>query len=317
MNSKYHYFIRIFFLFIVVNLCLVCGGCKKESSSGVLGRTICMKKICDDFEDENWKYDRTNNIDSRYYSANGFWWGPDGKKGSDSSNRGDPAIVERIPTPKGGKIKSTGALKIGTNIPDDDNRPTQDDFCTIGYEDILKCKLVRSDQPVFVVRVLLPPFNTWGEYYSFGFRQSARSDNTPKSYYPSIWLYKNPELQTDAGSYILPGTYLAFRIFSLEGLKPIPYPEFYPIKQYGWWTLAIAFDENGVCSYYAYPGTDASALTEENKIFDDVQFMKKYGKKALLMQYVHSGLFSLGYRPEKSNANLRFAIDDYEVWIAK
>ena len=72
------------------------------------------------------------------------------------------------------------------------------------------------------------------------------------------------------------------------------YHEFIPIKQHGWWTLAIAFDKNGVCSYYACPGVDD--LTEENKIFDDIQFMTKYGKKALLMDHVHSGLFSLGMR---------------------
>lgn len=303
-------------ILIIILVLLTTALISKCIASDVLGRPRYV--LGDNFEDLNWKYDRAHSLDSRHYSSNGFWWGPDGEKGSDPSNRGDPAIIERVPTPKNGKSKSTGALEIGTNIPDNDNWPTQDDLCTIGYEDILKCKLMKADQPVFVVRILLPLFDTWEEYYSFGFRQSTRSNDTSKSYYPSIWLEYNPFIHTIAGDYALSGPYFVLRIFYFDG-SDLNYHEesIGPIKQSGWWTLAIAFDENGACSYYARPGTDIFALTEENKIFDDTQFMKKYGKKALLMHHVHSGLFSMGYLPEKSNTNLRFVIDDYEVWVVK
>ena len=89
-----------------------------------------------------------------------------------------------------------------------------------------------------------------------------------------------------------------------------------PIDRYGWWTLAIAFDEKGMCYYYACPDPEADALTEENKIFDDTQFMVKYGQRTLLLDYVNAGLFSLGY-PEKGSIDPIFEIDDFETWVTE
>jgi hypothetical protein len=285
-------------LIYLILLLSLCSGC--ASVSNFLGRTERVGNLCDDFENPKWKYNH-----QKHRSSNGFWRGSAGEKGSDISDRGDPAILERVTPPEDGKSGSTGALKIGTNIPDDDNNPKQEDLRTLYFEEKLKRKLTRADQPVFIMRVWLPPFDKWGEYYSFGFRLEAQSSNTSDSYYPSIWLkYNNRD-----------GPHFFFRIFYLDGSK-MRYHEEYgrPIKQSGWWTLAIAFDEKGTCYYYARPGVDA--LTEESKIFDDTQFMAKYGIRALLMDRVNAGLFSLGY-PEEGNITPRFVIDDYEVRVVK
>lgn len=278
--------------------------------SRVLGRTDRLDNISDDFEDPNWEYDRQNHI-----SSNRFWRGSPGLKGSDKSDRGDPEILERVTPPKDGKTGSTGALKIGTNLPDDDNNPTQDDLRTLSFEEKLERKLTRIDQPVFIMRIWLPSFDQLEKNHQFGFRLEAQSNDTPNSYYPSIWLRYNHILQRKDRNYVFRGSHFFFRIFYLDGSN-MKYCEEYggPIKQPGWWTIAITFDENGVCYYYARPGVDA--LSEENKIFDDIQFNIKSGKKALLMDHVNAGLISLGYQKE-GNISPRFVIDDYEVWTVK
>lgn len=269
--------------------------------SRVLERTDRLDNISDDFEDPNWEYDRQNHI-----SSNRFWRGSPGLKGSDKSDRGDPEILDRVTPPKDGKTGSTGALKIGTNIPDDDNNPTQDDLRTLSFEEKLERKLTRIDQPVFIMRIWLSSFDRLENNHQFGFRLEAKSN--VGWYYPSIWLRYN-EVSHEI--------HLVLRIFYLDGNRLTPEHvdlDYGTIKQHGWWTLAITFDEKGVCYYYARPGVDA--LSEENKIFDDIQFNIKSDKKALLMDYVNAGLISLGYQKE-GNISPRFVIDDYEVWTVK
>lgn len=269
-----------------------------NSVSNILGRTDRLNDLCDDFEDPNWEYDRQNHI-----SSNRFWRGSPGLKGSDESDRGDPQILERVIPPKNGKSGSTGALKIGTNIPDDDNNPSQDDLRTLSFEEKLERKLTRIDQPVFIMRIWLPSFDQLGNNHQFGFRLEAKSN--VGWYYPSIWLIYNEV------SYKM---HLVLRIFYLDGNKlPFYNVDCGSIKQSGWWTLAIAFDKMGICSYYIRPGV--GALTEKNKIYDDTQFTAKYGIKALLMDYVNAGLLSLGYFENNSKSPI-FEIDDYEVWVS-
>lgn len=289
-------------LIYLILLFTLCSGC--DSASGVLGRTKPL--LSDNFENQDWKYDRKTHT-----SSNGFWKGSPGEKGSDPSDRGAPTILERVSPPrKGRKRGSNGALKIGTDRPHDDNDSKQDDL-RANFEQTPK----RAEQPVFIARVWLPPFDKWGEQYSFGFRLEAQSNGIPDSYYPSIWLRYNHVIQRRNGSYaFFPGPHFFLRIFYHD--VNMRYYEEYggSIKQPGWWTLAIAFDKKGACSYYARPGVET--LTEENKISDDTQFMTKHGIKVLLMDHVNAGLFSLAY-PEHGSISPHFEIDDYEVWVDK
>lgn len=259
---------------------------------GVLGRTVRLNALCDDFEDTNWYFDY-----EKHGSNNGFWRG--------FSGRGEPELLTRITTPDGGKSGSTGALEIRTNKIDNDSSPYQEDFLTADFEQRLGRELTKADQPVFIVHVWLPPFDQWGNYYSFGFRHEwypSNSDND--KCYSTIWLryeapYSRPNLvfriqPTDAKSY-----------YEIDGG---------PISQPGWWTLAIAFDENGVDRYYICPGVNIP--TEKDIMLDTTQLRTKNGAINLFMDRVRYSFFSLGY-PINGNTSPRFIIDDYEIWVIK
>lgn len=264
------------------------------NASGVLGRTDRLNELCDDFEDTNWSYNYQNHI-----SNNRLW--------RSGSGRGEPELLKRVTTPDGGKNGSTGALEIRTGEIDrnDDSDPpgdpSQEDFLTVEFKQKVERELTRADQPVFIVHVWLPSFDQWGDYYSFGFRHECYSNNSPK-YYPSIWLRYNAPNFPGANFFFRIGTIVTGDIYGG------------PIKQPGWWTLAIAFDENGIGHYYACPGTDVP--TEKNKVFATTQFITKDGTANPTMDSIGYSFFSLGY-PISGNTSPRFIIDDYEVWVAK
>lgn len=258
--------------------------------SDVLGRTVRLNALCDDFEDKDWHYDY-----QKHSCYRGFWR---------TDDRGDPKLLARIATPDGGKSGSTGALEIRTNNSDSNHDPNQEDLLTVEFNQKLGSELTRADQPVFIVRVWLPPFDQWskGQSLNFGFRQTARPSNGSE-YYASIWLYHN----TPPVGQIEPGPRFVFRIGTDA-------PDVFdgPIKQPGWWTLAIAFDEKGVGHYYARPGVDVP--TEKDEMFSTVQFRPINGTDNPLMDHMGYSFFSLS-RSKGDKVSPRFVIDDYEVWI--
>ena len=259
------------------------------SVSSVLGRTIRLDALCDDFEDKNWCYDYQKGGDLR-----GLW-----RRGS---GRGEPELLTRVPTPDGGRSGSIGALEVRTNkIDGNDAKSNQEDFLTVEFKQKLKHSLTRTSQPVFLVRVWLPPFDEWGNYYWFGFRQEAWLDDKNK-YYPSIFLVSDKQTISKPFFRFRIGTGVASDIYGG------------PIKQSGWWTLAIAFDEKGVGYYYARPGV--SVPTENDKMFDTKQFKTNNGTANPFMDHVLYSFFSLMY-PPSGNESPRFVIDDYEVWVVK
>ncbi len=286
-------------IFVILLASIALTGCAR---SEVLGRTKRLCVLCDNFEDKGWSYDYKNRI-----SSNGLWRG---------TNKGEPESLKLITTPPGGREGSAVALEIRTidndyNNVNDDNH-NQENFITVEFNQKHKQGLTRADQPVFIVRVWLPSFDQWvdgldqrtGEFhYSFGFRQAPRWSNTPESeYYPSIWLAYD--------SRIKPQTFFVFRI----GTKVTEEVYGGTIKQPGWWTLAIAFDEKGVGHYYACSGIDNP--TEKDELFDTTQFRTIDGSVNPTMERVAYSFFSLGY-PTSNKMSPRFVIDDYEVWVIK
>ena len=340
-------FINLFFIWLVVLLLLLSPialplqskADEATSVSHVLGRTKPLYVLWDDFEDPDWSY----NPQTEEF-ANKLWRG--------GSSRGVPELLERVPTPNGGKKGSTGALEIRTNEIEiyRDGHLGQEDLLTAEYEQKLGRKLTRADQPVFIVRVWLPPFDQWGDYYSFGFRHESFLENGSKDqHYSTIWL------TYDRG--INPKPFFKYRVGTNELFYEVYDPRL--IEKDGWWTIAVAFDENGFCHYYARPG--AGDLTEEDRLFDATQLfpevydprlieqdgwltivnarkiyagigaptskgeiagititslLTKCGKDALLMNYINYSFFTLGYSPD-GNATPPFVIDDYEVWVVK
>jgi len=309
------------------------------NASGVLGRTDRLNELCDYFEDTSWSY---NPQTEEFYKK--LWRG--------GSGRGIPELLKRVTTPTGGKDGSKYALEICTNETEiyKDKNLTQEDLLTAEYEQILKRKLTRADQPVFIVRVWLPPFDQWGDQRSFGFRHESFLENGVKDqHYSTIWLVYDRSMK--------PKPFFKYRIGTNELFYEVYDPRL--IEQDGWWTIAIAFDKNGFCHYYAHPGV--GDLTEKDEMFDATQLfpevydprlieqdgwrtiaqgrkivihegigiptnkgeidnititslLTKYGKDALLMKYINYSFFTLGY-PISGNTSPRFVIDDYEVWI--
>lgn len=273
--NSFFFWLAILLLSTAVSL-LESEGNETSNISDVLGRTIRVDVLCDDFEDPE----------------QCFWRG--------GSGRGKPKFMH-VTTPDGGKIGSAGGLEIYPSYNNSDGNPNQDDLLTPEFAPKLGRKLTRENQPVFIVHVWLPPFDQWGDYYSFGFRHETFPENGNK-YYPTIWLKYDKRAKQKS--------YFVFRIGT--GVADDVYGG--PIGQPGWWTLAIAFDRNGIGHYYACPGV--TNPTEKNKVFDTTQFRTTNGTNNPFMDSVNYSFFSLGY-PAKGNASPRFIIDDFEVWVVK
>ena len=198
-----------------------------DSVSNVLGRTVCVDVLCEDFESKNWLL--SNYRDNNDEGSHAFWHaGPDG----------GPELLRQVPTPDGGKKRSLWSLEIRTNLPDqNDPNSTEEELLTPAFSKVRGDSLMRSEKPVFIVRVWLPPFKEWGEYYKFGFRQVANATN--KAYNPSIFLCYSSSCSDKCGN---GGANFIVRIGSGDARDV----RIGPITQPDWWTLAIAFDVHGV-----------------------------------------------------------------------
>ncbi len=266
-----------------------------DDAAGPLGRDLRLDVLCDDFEREDWAFDPAANSDIQRY-----WTG---------SYRGAPRRLERVVPPAGGLEGSRGALSLRTE-GDTDAHPNQDDLINRDYTSRLGRTLVRADRPVFMARIWMPPFEEWTPgAANVGFRHEARSQqmvgpgNSVGYYYPSIWLRHMPagDDATEAG----PRWYLRI------GTGVAPDEDAGPIPHAGWWTLALAFDEDGVGHYYARPGV--GPLAPEHRIWDTTRFRPAEGMNPQ-MDSVAYGFFSLGY-PADGRLTPPFILDDYEVWI--
>lgn len=276
---------------------------RMTSTSEVLGRTDRLADLCDDFEDIKWNYNYQNHM-----SSNKLW--------RSGSGFGEPELLARVPTPDGGINGSAGALEIRTNnieLFDNGSSPghrSMEKLLTAEYKKNSEHRITRANRPVFIVRVWLPPFNLWikenskEDYYNFGFRHEAFPKNGDK-YYPSLWLHYDNSLSQP---------WFRCRIFPIGTKKPLVDIAIVPIRQPYWWTLAVAFDEDGIDHYYARPGVGIP--TEKDEIFNATQFRTRYGIATPSMDYVLYSFFHLGY-PEAGNASPPFVIDDYELWIVE
>ncbi len=266
-----------------------------DGSTGPLGRDVRLDVLCDDFEAEDWAFDLAANRD-----AQNHWTG---------SYRGAPRRLERVAPPADGLEGSRGALSLRTE-GDTDAHPNQDDLINRDYTSRLGRPLARADRPVFTVRIWMPPFEQWTPgAANVGFRHEARSqqmvgpENSVGYYYPSIWLRHTPAANeaTEAGP----------RWYVRIGTGAAPDEDAGPIPHAGWWTLALAFDEEGVGHYYARPGVGPFA--PEHRIWDTTRFRPADGANPH-MDSVAYGFFSLGY-PADGRLTPPFIVDDYEVWI--
>ena len=238
----------------------------------VPGTGVLMEEVCDDFEDEAWEYianghKSSRNIDGRQrgptgYSANRHWY--------ESSKRGHPDIVRRVPTPEGGVEGSTGAMLLrsfNTGIPGRvTRRAHQDDFLM----DIHRSHGITrvSECPNMLIRLYLPPVDEWEDRSGvhFGFRAGMRkswashvepgADENPYAYYPGIWIEFLSETD-EANEH--DSAFFKIRARDRGGdFRALA------IEQTGWWTLGMSVTPDGQMHYYMSPGVDP--LTPEDHI---------------------------------------------------
>ncbi|MDE0736684.1 MAG: hypothetical protein OSB47_12730, partial [Pirellulaceae bacterium] len=137
-----------------------------QSPPVVPGTGVAVKKVGDDFEDANWKFNHrfpksSKNIDKRER-------GPGGESENDrwyeGIKRGQPDVIRRVATPAGGLAGSQGALllqSLQTGIPGKTTYQSQQDDFIANVHYLLGGAIPVSQTPSVVVRVYLPPMNQW------------------------------------------------------------------------------------------------------------------------------------------------------------
>jgi hypothetical protein len=220
--------------------------------------------IGDDFEDGAWEYipafpKSSSNIDHNRRlpagrSRNNKWF--------ESTYRGAPDVIKRVPTPPGGLEGSEGAMMIRTmrsGIPDSPDGTMQQDDLIGNVSSTIGGAAPPSWGPSVVCHVYLPPWEQWEKRSgsSFGFRLDLRGqkpgEDEIEEYWPGMFIqfnYNSPRKQPDSALLILRG---GPRGQDFNG--PI-------IKEPGWWTLGMSVSADGMIHYYAHAGLEPLTSTD-------------------------------------------------------
>lgn len=244
------------------------------------GRKI--DSVGDDFEDEQWTYNfrmpkSSENIDKNRRgpfgrAANNRWY--------EGSKRGDPDVVKRVATPKGGLAGSHGALllkSLHTGVPGRNSyKLQQDDFICNIHEKIGTTAVSR--EPSCVVRVFLPPVDSWenrtGPHFAFRIALETTVQKPRKGILP-IGNSKENEIYW-------PGMFIEFES-KHDGRREHDYAwlrirgdrlghdfKGMQITRAGWWTLGMSVSSDGAVHYFARPGV--GDLTRKDHITSQVPY---------------------------------------------
>ncbi len=232
------------------------------------------KKVAgDDFEDAKWNYQAnlpksSTNLDHRTrqplgVSANGKWF--------ESAKRGQPDVIKRIATPKGGLPGSRGAMLFRTlqsGIPGYRSATSQQDDLLF---DTKYGSIPLAQMPNVTVRVFLPEFDKWEKSTdtSFGFRTALMATTWElkrglfrkrrvakrEMFYPGMFI----QFQSKADGHKQDSAHFIIRAdnYGRDFLGP-------KITKTGWWTLGMSFTRDGRVHYFAHPG--AGNLTAKDRI---------------------------------------------------
>jgi hypothetical protein len=232
--------------------------------------------------------------------------------------RGHPDIVERVATPSGGLPGSTASLllrSLWTGVPGHPSyRLGQDDLIAdVSYR--LGGTIPVARGPNVVVRVFLPPVDTWENRSGphFGFR-AALTATVPQS--ESEVLFSRTTLKTET---YWTGIFIEFR--SKTDGYAADYAQFrlradrrgldFPSRQItttGWWTLGFSLTPDGMVHYYARPGV--GDLTPEDRLAS--QF--PYGYRA---EQFKTFFFNVCNGDDGRSWSTTWIIDDPTVYIAR
>jgi len=279
-----------------------------------------VKNVGDDFEDEGWRYTlnspkSTRNIDEYERtpsgeSENGRWY--------EGMKRGHPDIARRVETPAKGLPGSTGSLllrSLWTGVP---GRPSyqmqQDDFIAdVNYR--LGAKIPVDRTPSVVVRVFLPPVDTWEDRTGphFGFRTSLTTTVTTP---PRGLLFSSSRREEET---YWTGMFIEFQSktdghkhdYAYWRLRADQDGNDFRSKQItmtGWWTIGMSITPDGMAHCYASPGVDN--LTAE----DHLASYYPYGYSA---EYFKTFFFNVCNGDDGKTWSTPWVIDDPAVYIVR
>jgi len=279
-----------------------------------------VESVGDDFEDKDWEYTlnspkSTRNIDDRERtpsgeSVNARWY--------EGMKRGQPDIVRRVETPKNGLPGSKGSLllrSLWTGLP---GRPSyrmqQDDFIAdVNYR--LGARIPVDRTPSVVVRVFLPPVDTWEDRTGphFGFRTSltttvakpgggllfSSNRRVDETYWTGMFI--EFESKTDGGEH----DYAYWRLRADESGNDFRSKQ---ITTTGWWTIGMSITPDGMAHYYASPGVDD--LTAK----DHLTSQYPYGYNA---EYMKTFFFNVCNGDDGKTWSTPWVIDDPSVYVVR
>ncbi len=288
----------------------------------VPGTGTPVTEVGDDFEDPAWEY--TFNLPKIYnhgestlsknlpagISVNERWY--------EGPKRGQPDVIERVPTPEGGLAGSTGALLLrsfqtGGQYPT--RQQQQDDFVNNFAGRIGKVDVSRS--PSVVTRVYFPPVEQWERRNGCHFAFRLSLDTETPSYqsagfggkvtridesWPGIFVnleVKNAQQSDGESSPYRVYTWMKAdaRGHQLQG------PE---ITQTGWWTFGMSLTPDGYVHYYAKPGVDD--LTEADLITSSLP----YNQNAVRLR---NFFFNVCNGDNQKDWSTPFIIDDPTLFV--
>ncbi len=298
----------------------------QPASAVVPGTGTQMQSFGDDFEDTEWKFvhnfpKSSKEIDEQVRNPNGY--SVNGKWG-EGLKRGQPDIIERVPTPAGGLPGSNGALMMRSLRTGRPGRPSwkmqQDDLIIrserMGFIPV-------SSTPNAVVRVYMPPFEEWENATgsTFGVRASVIAEGPDhkkskrrglfsrrirsrgkviETYYPGFFIQFNsetdPRYDEDSAVMVIRGD-----SYGRDFNGPV-------ITQTGWWTFGMSFTPDGRVAYYASPGVDD--LTAE----DHIATHFPQGVKVLKFKTV---FFNVVNRDNGRDWSTEWIIDDPQLFVLR
>lgn len=313
---------------LLAGLLLTGGGTTVRAQGVVPGSGARVADFGDDFEDPKWDYEfnlpkssRNIDKDARYpagQSHNGRVY--------ESSLRGQPDIIRRVPTPKGGLRDSKGALLLqskATGIPGVPSYKMQQDDLIINPASQFGGSLPISYNPSLVVRVWMPPFEQWeprtGSHFGIRsdvegmvwtdkdddeeegrslFRRRKRHGMRRKrdSYWPGYFIQFNKATQPQEKDHAVVVVRCDERGQDFTG--PV-------INETGWWSFGISWTRDGLTHYYVKKGVDAFTVR------DHVATTKPYNADA---ERVTTWFFNNVNMDDGKTWSTPFIIDDPQLF---
>jgi hypothetical protein len=276
----------------------------------------------DDMEDPAWSYElnlpkASSNLDNQERqpggsSANGKWY--------ESSLRGEPDLIKRVPTPAGGLPGSKGAMLLRTlnsGMPTHHTSKFQQDDLVFNASMSTGGYISPSRTPNVVVRVYLPPFDQWEKRTgtSFGIRADVIGTFHKKDAPSRGFFRRAPATSVEP---FWPGMFIQFNsktdgqnqqdsatilVRANEYGQDIPSTQ---ITQTGWWTFGMTFTPDGMVHYYAKPGV--GKLTAADRLASTVP----YGTK---VENFNTIFFNVVNMDDGRTWSTEWIVDDPEIYV--